>query len=515
MLTTEIVTILAAGVIGCLLSGLATPVVRWLAPSLGLVDSPDPNRKLHQGATPVGGGLAVFFATVAAVVLIPFVIDSQSEILARGGELLGILLACCIIVAVGVMDDVFGMRGKQKLAGQICAALTLCCFGLIINNVRIFNWEIELGLLAIPFTVAWFLGAINAINLLDGADGMASTVGIVICGAISILAYLGGYSYDAMMAAALAGALLGFLLYNFPPASIFLGDCGSMLIGLAIGILAVRASLKGPATLALSTPLALMAIPIFDCGAAVVRRWLTGRSVYATDRGHLHHCLLRRGVGPRGLLIWVALLCVGTAGGALVSAYLRNEQAALISTVLVLILLVVTRIFGYGEFLLVWRRALSLVNSIIGSSRPELGAVRQHSTVLQGSRDWEQVWISVTAFAELHQLCQVRLVLNLAWLHEAYHAEWERSHASNSSDQWFVRIPLVASDRTVGKLEFSGPASDTTRADCEMLGLLAELVDSQIPSIERISVEHPREGSPAFDAPSPIVRSKPAETISS
>src|SRR5690606_24551458 len=120
--------------------------------------------KLHKSATPAAGGIAVFVATLLAVALVPFINGGEEISGFPSTGLIGVLLACSMIVAVGVLDDAFGMRGRQKLAGQLCAALTLCYFGLVINNVQIFSWEIQLGLLAVPFTVIWLLGAINAIN---------------------------------------------------------------------------------------------------------------------------------------------------------------------------------------------------------------------------------------------------------------------------------------------------------------------------------------------------------------
>src|SRR5262249_13889999 len=151
------------------------------------------------------------------------------------------------------------------------------------------------------------------------------------CLALGAMAALQGQWAAAAVAAILAGALLGFLFYNFPPASVFLGDCGSMLIGLAVGVLAIRSSLKAPATVALAAPTALLILPIFDTTAAILRRKLTGRSLYTTDRGHLHHCLLRSGLSNRRALLAVAGLCLVTAVGALASLAWNNEALALLS----------------------------------------------------------------------------------------------------------------------------------------------------------------------------------------
>src|SRR5262249_20696536 len=190
------------------------------------------------------------------------------------------------------------LRGRYKLLGQVFAVGAVLAYGVRVEAVHLFAWRIELGWFAVPFTLFWLLGAINSLNLLDGMDGLLGTVGTIVSLAIAALAAVPGHWAEAAVAATLAGALLGFLRYNWPPATIFLGDAGSMLIGLVIGVLAIRCSLKGTATVALATPMALLIIPIFDTAAAIVRRKLTGRSIYSTDRAHLHHCLLRRAL-PR------------------------------------------------------------------------------------------------------------------------------------------------------------------------------------------------------------------------
>src|SRR5205085_2901248 len=147
-------------------------------------------------------------------------------------------------------------------------------FGLQIKSIGLLGMHVDLGLLAAPFTVFWLLGAINSLNLIDGMDGLLGSIGVIVTLSMAVMALLVGQWLAACVAAALAGALLGFLCFNFPPAAIFMGDCGSMLVGLVVGVLAIQSSLKGPATVALAGPLALLVIPIFDTSAAIVRRKL-------------------------------------------------------------------------------------------------------------------------------------------------------------------------------------------------------------------------------------------------
>ena len=447
-----------------------------LARRVGLVDRPDPSRKLHGRTIPLGGGVAVFAASVIACGVAAIFYDMMGT---QG--LVSFLVASCILLLVGLTDDHQSLRGRQKLVGQIFAVGILIYSGLTIERVQVFDWNIDLGILAIPFTAFWLLGAINSLNLLDGADGFASTIGIVICGAIAILATIAGHPMEAMISTAIMGALLGFLVYNFPPASIFLGDAGSMLIGLAVGVLAIRSSLKGPATVALAAPMAVMAIPIFDSFVAIVRRWLTGRSLYQTDRGHLHHNLERSGFGPRASLAGIAVLCAGTAFGAFLCVAAQNERAAFISVGVVIGILVTSKIFGFNELVLASQRAIAIGSSLVSKSG---GRPRQETVRLQGSRDWDELWSSLTDFAELHQLTRVRLDLNLSWLHEGYHAVWRRDEQRDSNQLWLVRVPLSVGGRQLGRLEMTGIGVSEGH---HLFPLVSELLDSIQPCIERLS----------------------------
>ena len=173
-------------------------------------------------------------------------------------------------------------------------------------------------------TIIWILGAINSLNLIDGADGWAGSIGTIFSITLGLIALINHHYVDAVIAFAIAGALLGFLRYNFPPASIYLGDAGSMVIGLVLGTLALRCSIKQAATVAFAAPLALWAIPLFDSAAAVMRRKLTGRSIYATDRGHIHHRLLTSGLSSTGVLTFIIVLCIITSFGVLGGRLLRQ-----------------------------------------------------------------------------------------------------------------------------------------------------------------------------------------------
>jgi UDP-GlcNAc:undecaprenyl-phosphate GlcNAc-1-phosphate transferase len=433
------------------------PPARALARRWGLVDHPDARRKLHAKDVPVAGGLVVLAASVGALGLAAAVPGPLRDALAaKAAGLTGLLLGALVICGLGVADDFHCLRGRHKLLGQLVGVGTVLAFGVRIESVRLFGWQLELGLLSVPFTAFWLLGAINALNLLDGMDGLLGTVGGLISLTLGAMALMQGNLAAAAVAFALGGAVLGFLRYNFPPASIFLGDSGSMLIGLVVGVLAVQSSLKGPATVALAAPAALLVIPIFDTTAAIVRRKLTGRSVYCTDRGHLHHCLLRRGLSSRAALLVVSALCLVTVFGVLASVAWNNEALALLSALAVVATLVLTRLFGHAEFVLLHKRLASVAASFLS---PPRGEARELAVRLQGSADWGEFWARLTACAARIDLVSARLDVNAPAIQEGYHAVWSRGEADAGEAGralWRAEIPLAACGQTVGRVEVAG-----------------------------------------------------------
>ena len=436
---------------------ILTPSMGWLARRWGLVDRPDGRRKIHDRDTPVSGGLAVLLSsTAAAGALLLFPNDLQGTLTGHGNFLLGLLLGVVVIAAIGVVDDLGYLRGRHKLFGQMLAALIVIAIGGGVQRVQVFGFDFDLGPLAIPLTLLWLLSAINSLNLLDGMDGLLGSVGLIVSLTLAVLAALTGAWPAAVVAVALAGALAGFLCYNLPPASIFLGDCGSMVIGLVLGTLAMQGGLKAPTTIVLSAPLVLLTLPLFDTTAAIIRRKLTGRSIYTTDRGHLHHCLLSRGLSRPGVLMLVSFCCLLTSLSVLASRTFDNELCALLTSLAVVGILVVTRLFGHAEAVLIKERLLALSSSVL-SRRGQPAS--QLEVRLQGSLGWTHLWGQLTAHATRLNLRQLRLDVNAPSLHEGYHARWDlQGHEAEGANLWRAEIPLTAHGIDIGRLEIAGPS---------------------------------------------------------
>jgi UDP-GlcNAc:undecaprenyl-phosphate GlcNAc-1-phosphate transferase len=303
---------LLLGCSGAALALLLTPVIGRGSTVLGLVDAPGP-RKVHVQSVPRLGGVAVVAAALLAVVLVrafhPGPHDPDTWAVLQPFFIGGLL-----IFLVGVADDVRGLGPAPKLVIELAAAAAVMASGLLIERVTILGSTWALGWLSYPVTAAWLVGLTNAFNLIDGVDGLATGIAALAgaaCGAILIVR---GHQPEAMLLAAFVGALLGFLVYNFSPASIFLGDSGSLVAGFLLAATAIAGWQKGATALASAVPLLIFALPIADAASTLVRRAAApaadGRSlrtvlgrIVEPDREHIHHRLLELGWSVRRTVI--------------------------------------------------------------------------------------------------------------------------------------------------------------------------------------------------------------------
>ncbi|HET9417543.1 MAG TPA: MraY family glycosyltransferase [Candidatus Limnocylindria bacterium] len=296
-----------------LVTGLiVTPMVRGVAHHLGLLDEPG-GRKVHEVPIPRLGGVAMAIAIAVAIggatVANP---DLGSTLGLRPNRAPAILAGVGLLLVVGIVDDVRGMRALVKLAFQVAAALLAWWLGLSIERL-FFPWGIvELGALALPITVAWIVAVINAVNLIDGLDGLATGVVLTVLGAFGLLAAADGVDPTLFIVAATIGAAVGFLAYNLHPATIIMGDTGSMVLGFVVAAVAISLTQDGVYPQAPWVPMLALGVPIIDTIWAVVRRTARGDAFFVADRGHIHHQLLRLGLGQRD-----AMLLLTAVSGAL------------------------------------------------------------------------------------------------------------------------------------------------------------------------------------------------------
>jgi UDP-GlcNAc:undecaprenyl-phosphate/decaprenyl-phosphate GlcNAc-1-phosphate transferase len=432
---------------------------------------------------PVAGGVAVLIAAILALAVAAFVApDLFAGLEAHQQRSFALLVAALLIVAVGLGDDRYNFRARYKLLGQLAAVLVLILWGgVLIERVGILGVMIELGPLAIPCTTIWMLACINALNLIDGMDGVLGIVGGIALASLALIVAMTGYVFEATVALALAGAVLGFLWWNLPPATVYMGDSGSMLIGLVIGAVAIPTSLKGPATVALSAPLAILVLPMFDTTAAVIRRKLTGRGLAVADRGHLHHVLMRNGLTVQRVLVSVGVLGLVAAGGALASTALHNDLFAFIAAGGVIAALVAGKLFGNAELRLIRTRLTFAVRGVWprGASRqPWELAIR-----LQGNADWDLLWEDLTGVADRLNFQTICLDVNAPAMHENYHARWDQPGGAIEAFLWRLEVPLILNGLPIGRLSVSAERDHQSLIDT--LQVLIKIIElAEIRAVE-------------------------------
>ena len=287
-------TAAAALFVAAVVALISTPVVRSLAFRIGAVDVPKDGRRMHDHPIPRMGGLAIFFGFLLSVlVFLPLSLQLRS-----------MLLGAVVIVILGIFDDIYALSAKLKFVVQIAAALIAVLGGnqiTVLSNINVFSSEPywELGWLSYPISVLWIVAITNAVNLIDGLDGLACGVSTISSMTLLVIALIVSEPDVAVLTAALAGACIGFLPYNLNPAKIFMGDTGSTFLGFVLATVSIQGLFKFYTIISFAVPFLMLALPIFDTCFAILRRVSKGQSPMAPDRGHIHHRLIDMGFSQK------------------------------------------------------------------------------------------------------------------------------------------------------------------------------------------------------------------------
>jgi len=301
---------------------LLTPAVRMLAFKVGAMDHPD-SRKVHNGIMPRMGGLAVYLAFVASVLLFRQVTP----------QVWGLLAGATVILLVGILDDIRGLSPRVKLAGQILAALVVIVpFNIQVNFITnpLNGHMILLGALSTPVTIFWVVAVTNAVNLIDGLDGLAggvSGIAALTMAAVTWTQWGAAGMESIMMALTLVAALAGFLKHNFYPAKIFLGDTGSLFLGFTLSVMAIMGLTKSATAVSVIIPLVILGVPLMDTFFAVVRRYNEHKPIFQPDREHLHHRLMAIGLSHRQTVLVIYGLSAFLGLNAVVLNMVSSNQA--------------------------------------------------------------------------------------------------------------------------------------------------------------------------------------------
>lgn len=445
-----------------LLCLLLTPVCRDAFQRAGLVDHPDQPRKIHLRPIPRVGGIPIALSYVAAYALLLATPLNARSILAQHLPLVwGLLPAAGLVFATGLIDDLWGLRPWEKLAGQVAASVLAYAAGVRILGIAGFstaNWW------SFPLTVAWLIGCANAFNLIDGVDGLASGIGLFATLTMLVAALLKGDMPLALATAPMAGALVAFLRYNFNPASIFLGDSGSLLVGFLLGCYGVLWSQKAATLLAMTAPLMALAIPILDVCLSIARRFLRRRPIFAADRGHIHHRLLDRGLTPRRVALLLYGVCGLGAAFSLLASVAYNQYTGLILLLFCGVAWIGVRNLGYVEFGVARRVLLGGTLRRVMSAQIQL---RHLEESIRSAATPNDCWVAIRDTAAAFGFASVEMRL----AGEAYEARF-----GPAAESWTLRIPLPeggsivctrnagASELAAGLAPFAETLLDTLRA---------------------------------------------------
>jgi exopolysaccharide biosynthesis WecB/TagA/CpsF family protein len=386
------------------------PIVSRVARFYHFVDEPGP-RRVHQYAIPRIGGIAIFLSVFILVLPVFFLNNTVGQYF-RGSqiEFITLLIAAAFVFIIGLIDDLHPVPGKIKLLCIIGASLAICASGATISNISLGkSFHLQTGLAAWPLTIFWIVVITVCINLIDGLDGLAAGIAAIVCGSLVLLAFWSNQSGITVLMLALLGGVTGFIFFNFYPAKIFMGDCGSMFLGFMIGASSIICQNKTSTLIGLAIPFLVLGAPILDTGLVVVsRRILERRSVFSADRNHLHHRLLAYGFKHRTVVIFIYATTVIFASIAMLMLTSRGEWTVELLVGGLLLMFSMFAVLHKGR---IWKilKALKYNWKIAHDARKESRIFENAYTKMQGAGSLGEWWNTVCEMCEEMRFHRIEL----------------------------------------------------------------------------------------------------------
>ncbi len=400
------------------------------------------------------GGVSVF-ATALIMMVLLILWDNQvaARVKAELPLALGLAAAAGAVFLIGLYDDLRGARPWQKLAVQCAAAIGLYFTGFRVEVVTnpFTHSATHLGWMSLPLTLLWLVAISNAFNLIDGLDGLAAGVGLFATVTLFLLAMLQAKSFVAAITVALAGALFGFLPHNFNPARIYLGDSGSLTIGMVLAALAIDSSQKGPVLLTVAIPLMIFGLPLLDVSVTTARRFLSGQPLFHRDEEHLHHRLQKIGMTPRASVLLLYGLAALFALASLLLVNYKGATAPLIALLCGILAWIVVRQMQYAEFAELdshvrteWRSQRRVLRNQI--------LLRKATDELRATTSLEETWGVARRIFEALEFTTAACELSgrNTW-------QWKRGAVETTAQSWTLTIPLAHEGRAFGTLRLTRP----------------------------------------------------------
>ncbi len=463
--------------IAALFSLLVTPAVRSLGRWLEAYGQADDGRELR---VPRLGGLAIFLAAFAAwgvLLLLPN--DVRARFLSEWRTLAVLMGPGTLVLLLGLYDDLAGATPWQKLMIELLAAGTVWWAGLRIDQLPLIGSGIHSHFLSFLLTVFWIVAMTNSFNLIDGLDGLAAGIAFFVTLSVFVVSLIQGSHFVCILAITLAGALLGFLRFNFSPATIFLGDTGSLFLGFVLATLAVHTSQKSSTLLAIVVPFVAFGLPALDTLLTVVRRFLSGRPLFVGDHDHIHHRLLRR-LSPRAAALVLYAMAALFSLGSLLIIHSTGNLVALVATLAGVSGWFLTSRVHYEEL----SELKVHVSRALHSQRRVLAnqiLIRKVSGQLKEPLDLERSWHVLVKALEALDFDTVACQLSV-WQNGStpFLAPWSRPGESENGDCWTVSIPLRAGGKALGQLQLR-----RTLGKEHLIFHFSSLLDTLIPAFEK------------------------------
>jgi UDP-GlcNAc:undecaprenyl-phosphate GlcNAc-1-phosphate transferase len=432
--------ILFLGFISFVICLVITPVIRRILLRWGILDFPDGNRKIHTRTVARAGGLALAIAYPASLALLLLIPSDAAKFVRNHFSFAGALLpAAAIVFVTGLLDDIVNLRPSQKLIGQVGGALLAYWAGVRIPE---FSGHVFGGTVSLFLTVAWLIVCTNAFNLIDGVDGLTAGAGFLAAVTILIAAIVDGNLPLAVVTAPLAGSLLGMLKYNSNPASIFMGDCGSLTIGFLLGCFGVIWSQKTATMLGMAAPVIALGLPLLDMVLAILRRFLRFKPISSADRAHIHHRLLDRGLTPRRVTLLLYGICGIAAAFSLLLSFVHGRVAAAVILAFCACAWFGVHHLKYVEFEVARRVLFQRFRRILESEITVLTFQER----IAGATTLDECWTIIVRAAEEFGFAQVRLSIGDRMFEETL-------RPINPVACWNFQIPLSETDY----IEFKRP----------------------------------------------------------
>lgn len=461
---------------------VVTPLAMRVACWMGILDAPG-TRKVHRSPIPRTGGIAIVVGMLALVVPV-LALDNTIGESFRGAHvcILALVFGGLTMFLVGLVDDIRGLRARTKLSWQIVAAGAMCAFGIRVEEVALpGNLVIEFGPLAVPLTMLWIIGVTNALNLIDGLDGLAAGIASIACTVLAVLAILSGEAIMAVLMLALLGSLIGFLTFNFNPAHVFMGDCGSLFVGFTLGTASALCAMKTATAVALGTAFLPLAIPLLDMVFSMVRRLLERRSPFAPDRGHIHHRLLSLGLSHSRAVLVLYGVSTAAAGLGLFMLTDHGMFSFALFPVALLLLVGVFRLVGairLRESIAAFRRNLAIAQEASGERR----CFEESQLRLREAESFDHWWDCVCDTAERLSFGLISMTLTRSdgEMHELI---WQR-HQEETAGPRLLRMTFHLGDGGVGRpvfLEAHIGVNGSLEAAARRGALFSRLIDEHQP----------------------------------